>query len=79
MKTVQRTIVYAQWDIWTSYDVIKHHMIIPDVILNSSKGKQEYALLRIGLSRAISRLSIIFSLESILSLVKMEKSSKDGE
>ena len=39
MKTVQRTIVYAQWDIWTSYDVIKHHMIIPDVILNSSKGK----------------------------------------
>ena len=47
--------------------------------LNSSKDKEESALLIIGLSRAISRLSIIFSLKSLLSLVKMEKSSKDGE
>ena len=39
---------------WTSYDVIKHHMITTDVIYqNSSKGKEESALLRQGLSRAI--------------------------
>ena len=46
---------------------------------NSSKGKEESGLLRIGLSRAISRFSIIFNLKSLLSLVKMEKSSKDGQ
>ena len=33
MKTEQTTIVYAQWDRWTSYDMIKHHMITTDVIL----------------------------------------------
>ena len=33
MKTEQTTIVYAQWDRWASYDVIKHHMITTDVIL----------------------------------------------
>ena len=34
MKTEQTTIVYAQWDRWTSYDdVIKHHMITTDVTL----------------------------------------------
>ena len=27
------TIAYAQWDRWTSYDVIKHHMITTDVAL----------------------------------------------
>ena len=27
------TIVYAQWDRWTSYDVIKHHVITTDVTL----------------------------------------------
>ena len=32
MKTEQTTIVYAQWDRWTSY-VINHHMITTDVIL----------------------------------------------
>ena len=32
MKTEQMTIVYAQWDRWTSYDVTKHHMITTDVI-----------------------------------------------
>ena len=26
-------IVYTKWDRWTSYDVIKHHMIITDVTL----------------------------------------------
>ena len=26
-------IVYAEWDIWTSYDVLKHHTINTDVIL----------------------------------------------
>ena len=52
MKTEQTTIVYAQWDTWTSYDGIKHHMVTTDVT-----GKEESALLRIGLSRAISRLS----------------------
>ena len=46
---------------------------------NSSKGKEESALLRTGLSRTICRLSFIFSLKSLLSLVKMEKSSKDGQ
>ena len=51
-------------------------MITTDVIYqNSSKGKEESALLRQGLSRAVGRLSIIFSLRSLLSLVKIEKSS----
>ena len=73
MKTEQTTIVYAQWDRWTSYDVTKHHMITTDVTLkNSSKDKEESALFRIGLSREISRISIIFSLKPLLSLVKME-------
>ena len=27
------TIIYAQWDRETSYDVIKHHMITTDVKL----------------------------------------------
>ena len=39
---------------------------------NRSKGKEESTLLRQGLSRAIRRLSIIFSLKSLLSLVKIE-------
>ena len=33
MKTEQTTVVYAQWDRWALYDVIKHHMITTDVIL----------------------------------------------
>ena len=33
MKTEQTTIVYAQWDRWKLYDVIKHHLISTDVIL----------------------------------------------
>ena len=33
MKTEQAAIVYNQWDRWTSYDVIKHHMINIDIIL----------------------------------------------
>ena len=33
MKTEQTTIVYAQWDRWTSSDVIKQHMITTDVTL----------------------------------------------
>ena len=33
MKTEQTATVYAQWDRPTSYDVIKHHMIITDFIL----------------------------------------------
>ena len=33
MKTEQTTIVYAQWDRWASYDVIKHHTISTDVVL----------------------------------------------
>ena len=37
---------------------------------NSSKRKEESALLRTGLSRAISSLSITFSLKSLLSLAK---------
>ena len=32
MKTEQTTVVYAQWDRWTSYDVIKRHMITTDVL-----------------------------------------------
>ena len=31
IKIEQRTIVYAQWDKWTSFDVIKHHMVTTDV------------------------------------------------
>ena len=33
MITEQTTIVYAKWDKWTSYDVVKHHMITTDVKL----------------------------------------------
>ena len=33
MKTEQTKIVYAQWDRWISYDVIKNHMITTDVML----------------------------------------------
>ena len=33
MKTEQTTIVYAQWDRWTSYDVINHQMRTTNVIL----------------------------------------------
>ena len=33
MKTEQTAIVYAQWGRWTSYDVIKHHMITNDSTL----------------------------------------------
>ena len=33
MNTEQTKNVYAQWDRWTSYDVIKHHMITADVTL----------------------------------------------
>ena len=43
---------------------------------NSCKGKNESALLRASLSHAISRISIIFNLKLLLSLVKIEKSSK---
>ena len=34
MKTEQATTGYAQWDGWTSYDVIKHHMITTDKLLH---------------------------------------------
>ena len=33
MKTEQTKSVYAQWDRWTLYNVIKHHMITADVTL----------------------------------------------
>ena len=33
MKTEQTTIIYTQWDRWTLYDVVKHHVIATDVIL----------------------------------------------
>ena len=46
---------------------------------NSSEGKEESTLLGKGLSHTISRLSIIFSLKPLLDLVKIEKSSEDGE
>ena len=42
---------------------------------NISKGKEKSALLRQGLSHAISWLYIIFSLTSLLFLVKIEMSS----
>ena len=34
MQTEQATTGYAQWDGWTSYDVIKHHMITTDKLLH---------------------------------------------
>ena len=34
MKNEQTYIVYPQWNRWTSYDVVAHHMITTDVILN---------------------------------------------
>ena len=33
MKTEQTAIVYAQWDRWKLYDVIKYNMITTDVTL----------------------------------------------
>ena len=30
MKTEETTVVYAQWDRWASYDVVKHQMITTD-------------------------------------------------
>ena len=33
IKTEQTTVVYAQWDRWTSYEMIKHNMITTDVTL----------------------------------------------
>ena len=64
------------WDRWASYDVIENHMVTTH---DSAKGNEESALLRTGLSLAISSLCIIFWLKSILSLVKRGKSSKYGE
>lgn len=46
---------------------------------SSSKGSEESALKRTALSGTTSRLPIILSLESFLSLVEMKNSSKDGE
>ena len=34
MKTVETKSAYTQWDGWTSYDVIKHHMITTDKLLH---------------------------------------------
>ena len=45
---------------------------------NSPKVNRKSALLRTAMSQAISRLSIFFSLKSLLSLVKIEKSSNDS-
>ena len=69
LKTEQ-TIVNAKWDRWASY-VIKH-MITTDAISDSSKGKEKSALLRTVLPRAVSRLYIVFSLKSLLSMVKIK-------
>ena len=49
------------------------------ITTDKGKGKEESDLLRTGLSRVINRLSIIFSLKSLLFLFKIKKSSKDGE
>ena len=87
LKTKQMTIIYPQWDRWTSYDVIKQHMITTLMLYqNSFKGNEESALLSTGqpvslqlLSLSVS-LSIIFSLKSLLpwskqkSLQTMERS-----
>ena len=32
LKTEETIIVYAQWNRWTSYDMLKHHMITTDII-----------------------------------------------
>ena len=39
---------------------------------NGSKGNEESAFLRLGLSHEVRKLSIMFSLKSLLSLVKIE-------
>ena len=33
MRIEKTTIVYTQWDRWTSYDFMKYHMITTDVTL----------------------------------------------
>ena len=46
---------------------------------NNFKGIDICAFISTGSSRSISRLSIILNLESLLSVVKKKKLSKDGE
>ena len=46
---------------------------------NSPKGSNVSKCLSIGLSSSVSSLSVILSLKSLLSVVKIEKSSNDGE
>ena len=56
---------------------MKHCMITSDVHhQNRCKGIDIFALLSIGLSRLIIKLSIISSIKPLLSVVKVEKSSK---
>ena len=71
LKTEQAIIVYAQWNRWAPYNVIKHHT--PMLYQNSSKGNEEFPLIKTGLARATSRFCVIFSLKSLFSVVKLEK------
>ena len=58
-------IVYAQCDRLASHDVIKHHVIISDIIIKVAfQDKEKSALLRRSLSRSISRLPY-FNLKAI--------------
>ena len=71
LKTENTTIVQTQCD------RDEHHVI---KLLNyATIGNQESTLLRAGLSRAISKLSINFRIKWLLSLVKIEKLSKHEE
>ena len=57
---------------WTTYDVIK--LITTEVdYQSSSRGIDVSAFLSIGLSRSVNILSIILSLKSLPSVVKIEK------
>ena len=58
---------------WTPYDKIKRQMIITKVDFRNSTGDiDECALLSIGLSHSIKRISIILSLKLLLFVVKIE-------
>ena len=63
------------------YNMMRQNIMITTEVdyPKSSNGTDESTFLKTGLSYSVSTLFIILSLRSLLSAVKNEKSSKDGE
>ena len=64
------TNVYPHWDKQVSCNVIKHIITTKVDYQRSSGGSGIFALLSIGLSPSVNRLSIILSVRSLLSVSK---------